>query len=119
MTRSKAAASTKLQRKAARFIGTSSGAKGAGVLLAPKRFGGILGAEFGGGRRPRTRQFPPHLGRQGYFVYPTVRAFAAGDAGERFADEVLVELAKGPVRVKRRLSASVQAAVAAQNERLG
>lgn len=34
----------------------------------------IWGAEFGGGRRPATRQFPPHKGRTGYFLWPTVRA---------------------------------------------
>lgn len=33
----------------------------------------IWGAEFGGGGRPRTRQFPPHRGRDGYFLWPTVR----------------------------------------------
>lgn len=36
----------------------------------------ILGAEFGGGARPRTRQFPPWRGtgsRAGYMVYPTIR----------------------------------------------
>src|SRR5918995_5224587 len=36
----------------------------------------ILGAEFGGGRRSTTRQFPPWRGANrnaGYFVYPTIR----------------------------------------------
>src|SRR5918994_7614584 len=36
----------------------------------------ILGAEFGGGRSPRPRQFPPGRGSgsgAGYFVYPTIR----------------------------------------------
>ncbi len=33
-----------------------------------------LGAEFGGGRRPQTRQFPPYAGRRGYWFWPTVRA---------------------------------------------
>ena len=35
-----------------------------------------LGAEFGGGRRPTTQQFPPWRGSgktAGYFLYPTVR----------------------------------------------
>jgi len=31
------------------------------------------GAEFGGGARKTTRQFPPHLGGTGYVFYPTVR----------------------------------------------
>lgn len=34
----------------------------------------IWGAEFGGGARPSTRQFSPHKGRTGYFLWPTVRA---------------------------------------------
>lgn len=36
----------------------------------------ILGAEFGGGRRPTTRQFPPWLGKgenAGYMLFPTIR----------------------------------------------
>jgi hypothetical protein len=32
------------------------------------------GAEFGGGRRPQTRQFPPWSGKRGYWFWPTVRA---------------------------------------------
>ena len=32
-----------------------------------------MGAEFGGGARPRTRQFKPHRGQSGYFLYPTIR----------------------------------------------
>ena len=34
----------------------------------------FYGAEFGGQRRPTTMQFPPHMGRRGYFLYPTARA---------------------------------------------
>jgi hypothetical protein len=37
----------------------------------------FYGAEFGGGRRPTTRQFPDHKGRQGYFLYPTASAQSA------------------------------------------
>lgn len=33
----------------------------------------IWGAEFGGGVSERTRQFMPHLGQVGYFLWPTVR----------------------------------------------
>lgn len=33
----------------------------------------FFGAEFGGGRRPSTRQFPPWVGRQGYWFWPTIR----------------------------------------------
>lgn len=32
------------------------------------------GAEFGGQGRPSTMQFPPHLGKRGYFLYPYMRA---------------------------------------------
>ena len=51
----------------------------------PARFG----FEFGGGKHPRTRQFPEHRGRLGYFFYPTLREEAAnvlteyGEAVER------------------------------------
>lgn len=41
----------------------------------------FFGAEFGGGRRSTTRQFPAHRGRRGYFLYP-----AARDQGRRFYD---------------------------------
>jgi hypothetical protein len=34
----------------------------------------FFGAEFGGGRRPSTRQFPSWVGRRGYWFWPTVRA---------------------------------------------
>jgi hypothetical protein len=33
----------------------------------------FFGAEFGGGKRKTTKQFPPHRGRGGYFFWPTVR----------------------------------------------
>ena len=42
------------------------------------------GAEFGGQGRPTTQQFRPHLGRQGYFLYPTIR-----DNQDRIEDEYL------------------------------
>lgn len=35
------------------------------------------GAEFGGGGRPSTMQFPPHRGQRGYFLYPWMRANAS------------------------------------------
>lgn len=34
----------------------------------------FFGSEFGGGRRPQTRQFPPWVGKTGYWFWPTVRA---------------------------------------------
>jgi hypothetical protein len=33
----------------------------------------FFGYEFGGGRRPTTRQFPPWLGRVGYWFWPLIR----------------------------------------------
>jgi hypothetical protein len=41
----------------------------------------FYGAEFGGQRRPTTMQFQPHIGKRGYFVYPTLRA-----QGSRYYD---------------------------------
>lgn len=34
----------------------------------------FYGAEFGGGKRPTTRQFLPHRGKRGYFLYPAIRS---------------------------------------------
>lgn len=34
----------------------------------------FYGAEFGGGGRPRTRQFPTHRGTRGYWFWPTLNA---------------------------------------------
>lgn len=45
----------------------------------------ILGAEFGGGARPRTRQFEPHRGTRGYFLFPTVRE-RGDEAVDRWLD---------------------------------
>lgn len=33
----------------------------------------LFGSEFGGGRRPGTAQFPPWVGRRGYWFWPTIR----------------------------------------------
>lgn len=49
----------------------------------PPRAGDVFfGAEFGGGARRTTRQFPPHKGTEGYFFWPTLRA----DVGSMFAE---------------------------------
>ena len=32
----------------------------------------FFGVEFGGGRRSTTRQFPPHRGKRGYVLFPTI-----------------------------------------------
>jgi hypothetical protein len=39
----------------------------------------IYGAEFGGRGRPTTQQFLPHRGRDGYFLFPTIRARGLDD----------------------------------------
>lgn len=44
----------------------------------------FFGAEFGGGRRPKTQQFLRHRGRQGYFFWQAVR-----DNKEKIAVEYL------------------------------
>lgn len=50
-----------------------------------------LGAEFGGRGRPTTQQFQPHRGREGYFLYPTIRDTEAEfmDVYERCIDQVM------------------------------
>lgn len=47
--------------------------QGVSLTLGGPSAPGAMGHEFGGGKRPTTRQFPIHLGRQGYFFYPTIR----------------------------------------------
>lgn len=44
----------------------------------------IFGAEFGGGARPTTRQFQPHVGRQGYFLYPTIAEVKDSDIDKTY-----------------------------------
>jgi len=39
----------------------------------------IFGAEFGGRGRSTTMQFLPHRGRDGYFLFPTIRARGLDD----------------------------------------
>jgi len=41
----------------------------AGGARAPE----FWGQEFGGRKRPRTMQFQPHKGREGYWLYPAYR----------------------------------------------
>lgn len=48
----------------------------------------IWGAEFGGGARDVTRQFLPHLGRTGYFLWPTVRD-RSDDTQDRYSEALL------------------------------
>lgn len=54
-------------------ITASAGVKSASVGLGGPAYPMAAGAEFGGGRRPTTRQFKPWLGHEGYFLYPTIR----------------------------------------------
>lgn len=47
----------------------------------------MWGTEFGGGKRPTTQQFLPHLGTIGYALWPTVRSMEdAGLITGRYAD---------------------------------
>ena len=52
------------------------------VPAVTSRLAWFYGAEFGGGRRATTHQFPAHRGRTGYGFYPYLRA-----EGRRLADE--------------------------------
>lgn len=57
-------------------IRASATATASAVLLGGSKAPAALGHEFGGGRRPTTRQFPPWTGNttdSGYFLYPTIR----------------------------------------------
>lgn len=47
----------------------------------------FFGAEFGGGARKTTRQFPPHQGRRGYFFWPTVRRMR-NEIAEEYLDAI-------------------------------
>ena len=50
------------------------GARRLSSLSGNPRAGEVFfGAEYGGGKRKTTRQFRPHRGRAGYFVWPTLR----------------------------------------------
>lgn len=57
----------------------------------------FFGSEFGGGRRPSTRQFPPWVGKTGYWFWPTVRAHLPRLRREyiRTLDELADKWAKG------------------------
>lgn len=61
----------------ARLAARSVQVQGSALLAAAG--GGVpaaifYGAEFGGGGRPRTRQFPTHRGTRGYWFWPTLNA---------------------------------------------
>jgi len=70
-----------LQRLAASSVRSGSDRvpkilSGGGARVGHKRtpVGSIFfGAEFGGGAKVTTRQFPRHRGQAGYFLWPTIR----------------------------------------------
>lgn len=67
----RSAATSPMARLAASSL--SAGRNGAaGTVTASAPF--FAGAEFGGGNRPTTKQFPPYRGQRGYFLYPSMRA---------------------------------------------
>lgn len=62
---------------------------GNSIRLNPRAQPAVMGAVFGGGRRPTTRQFPPWRGsgrNSGYMVFPDLRE------QERVLDRTVVEL---------------------------
>lgn len=78
--KSRAAAQTPLQQMVAGAL-TVRRDRVPVIYAGPKRLRAqtkltdvFYGAEFGGGARSTTRQFLPHKGRRGYFLYPTLRA---------------------------------------------
>lgn len=81
-----------LGRTKASIRGTA-GQKEAKVVAGGPKAPGFFGHEFGGGGRPRTRQFPVHRGRDGYFLYPVVREEVkhAAEDWNRLFDEVFPE----------------------------
>lgn len=71
----KAAASTRAEQKVAGTIKSQKNSVSLGGGGRGSRAGNMaLGTEFGGRGRSTTQQFRPHLGTQGYFFWPTIRA---------------------------------------------
>lgn len=71
-------------------IAASAGYTSAGVALGGASHPAAMGAEFGGGARPTTRQFKPWRGsgsNAGYFVYPAIRD-NADMIGDRYLSAV-------------------------------
>jgi hypothetical protein len=71
------AASTRAEVKAAATVKRSGNMaiRAGGGGTPPARM--FYGTEFGGQGQPRTQQFRPHLGKQGYFFWPTIRRESA------------------------------------------
>ena len=75
--------------KVAPSIRAAAAAGGGAIALGGAAYLMAAGAEFGGQGRPTTQQFKPHLGRTGYFVYPTIRRDAdriESEFGEKIDD---------------------------------
>lgn len=74
-------------------IRANAGQTSASIVAGGPKAPGFFGHEFGGGARPRTRQFPVHRGRDGYVLYPVVRKEmrTAGDDWARIFDELFNE----------------------------
>lgn len=72
--KARGAASTPLEKKASASLKASKGASKAQITYGGPGYPYAMGAEFGSNR---YRQFRPHMGRTGYFVYPSVRALSA------------------------------------------
>lgn len=71
MTAAQGLAHTGQQQQAAQSLEVGDmGTEGATLSSNSPIF---FGAEFGGQSRPSTMQFPPHMGRRGYFLYPAKR----------------------------------------------
>lgn len=75
-------------------IRANATAKGASIVAGGPKAEGFFGHEFGGQGRPTTHMFPRHRGRDGYFLYPTIRAEYKGLAKrwEEILDEVFEEI---------------------------
>jgi hypothetical protein len=70
-------------------IGASGTDRGGIVSLGGPGAPGAAGHEFGGGSRPRTRQFPRPT-KEGYFLYPAIREITGSSAPfEKMLDDVL------------------------------
>lgn len=79
--RSRAQSLGSVAAKSAPSIKAAAEQRRSKITLGGPREPWALGAEFGGQGRPTTQQFDPHRGRQGYFLYPTIR-----DTREEFID---------------------------------
>lgn len=94
----KAAASTRAEKKVATTIKAQKNSVSIGGGGKRQAAGSMaLGTEFGGGRRPTTRQFRNHRGTQGYFFWPAIRRNSERIKAmwDEMVDELLREIANG------------------------